>query len=110
MARPIISRTDFPIGYQNKISIKELAVIKCCTARDIRASIADLRSQESEDGYCIVSTTKGNGGYWRTNDPAEIRRYLRSMESRAKKTFVSMKEARKLLAKMDAQPPDTPPP
>ena len=108
MARPIISRTDIPIGFQNRIIKEELASVKNCTVRDVRKDIAALRSQESEDGYAIVSTTRGTGGFWRTNDPVEIRKYLKSTESRGKRTFLAMREARKLLAEINAQAPDSP--
>ena len=90
-------REDIPIGRENAITRRELAHLWNCTGREVRAEIALLRSIDSPDGYAILSTTAGTRGYWRSDNPVEIREYLHQMEARGKSTFRAMEEAKGLL-------------
>jgi len=90
-------RNDIPIGRENAVSREQLSFLWNCTGREVRAQIASLRNTVSSDGYAILSSTAGTEGYWRSDNPVEIKQYLHEMEARAKSTFRAMKEAKSVL-------------
>lgn len=92
-----MERTDIPIGRQNAITRADLAGIWGCSDRTARQKIADLRASPGKDGYVILSTSHEPKGYWRSNDPKEIEQFIRETEARAKSTFLSLKDARRVL-------------
>lgn len=92
-----MNRMDIPIGRENAITRAELAVAWECSDREARRMIAELRSAPGNDGYAILSTSTSPSGYWRSNDPEEISRFIRETEARAKNVFLSLKDAKRVL-------------
>lgn len=90
-------RQDIPIGRRNAISRMALARLWRCTEREARRMIAELRAAPGDDGYAILSTASSPSGYWRSNDPEELAGFIRETESRARNTFLSLRDARRLL-------------
>lgn len=88
-----------PIGAENAIPRRELMQRTGLTDRQLRKLI----EQERIDGALILSTTESGGGYFRhtPGDAEELRRYITSMESRAKATFYVLKAARSALAEIE---------
>lgn len=73
-------------GRENSISRDKLVSMTGIDDRTIRDTIADLRAS----GVPIISNTH-KGGYYLPANADEAQEYIESMESRAKKTFVSIK-------------------
>lgn len=92
-----MDRRDIPIGRDNAITRAELAVVWECSDREARRMIAELRAAPGNDGYAILSTSTSPSGYWRSNDPEEIRRFIHETEGRAKNIFSSLKDAKRVL-------------
>lgn len=92
-----MNRMDIPIGRENAITRAELAAACGCSDREARRMIAELRATPGTDGYAILSTSTNPSGYWRSNDPAEIERFIRETEARAKNIFNSLKDAKRVL-------------
>jgi hypothetical protein len=61
------------------ISTVELMRVTGWTERQVRAAVKVAR----EDGIPIMSRTSSDGGYWLSNDPAEIERCKRMLVSKA---------------------------
>lgn len=54
-------------------------------------------SQERKAGALILSTTEGGGGYYRAASADELRRYVRSMQSRSKEILTVIRTAEEAL-------------
>lgn len=87
--------TDIPIGAKNAISRRDLALLWNVNDRMVRRIIADMRTVDDGRGYVIVSVSRGRG-YYRSNDPAEIDRFISEMQSRIRGTYKAIKAAKKI--------------
>ena len=68
-------------------------------------SVRDLQKQiekERAAGAVILSDTHG-GGYYLSDDPAELRRFTRTMQARAKNTFKAAQSAQRALDRLTGQ-------
>lgn len=98
------SAKDIPIGAENAISRAELARKWNCSDRVARQRIAKLRCDESETEFVIVSHSNGDAtGYYRTADSAEIEHFKNEMEKRARNTFRPIRQARRVLKRIEMQ-------
>lgn len=86
-----------PAGKRNAISRKELVARSGLSDRQLRHQIA----AERRAGAVIISTTENGGGYYRPENPEEIRRFVASMVHRGKEIFAAVKSARVALADME---------
>lgn len=81
-----------PVGKENAISTTDLVRLTgCSTARELQQYIA----QERKAGAVICSST--TGGYYLPANHGEIAEFCKSLESRAKNTFVAIQSARRAL-------------
>ncbi len=83
-----------PTGRENAISTAVL--MEKAGYSDIRKVRQDIRILRI-DGEVILSTTQKGGGYYRPKDKAELQRFIRQEEHRAKSVFYALKAARRLL-------------
>ena len=95
------NRRDIPVGRDNAISRAELGHFWDMDEREVRRTIARLRAEAGDDGYAILSTARGGSGYWRSNDPDEIRGFIAETSARARNTFVSIRDAQRVLKRIE---------
>lgn len=94
----LANRSDIPYGRENAISRKALRKLWNCDDRKARETIAFLRRFPGGDGCAILSTSSSSPeGYWRSDDPEEILHFIRETENRARNTFLSLRDARRVL-------------
>lgn len=87
-------------GKQNAIPSKQLAKMAGCgSVRDLRA----LVSQERQQGAVILSTSRNGGGYYLPADAEEVREFVRTLDARARHTFLALRSARKYLRELEEQ-------
>lgn len=94
---------DIPIGIENAISRADLAKMWGVDQRVARAIVHELRTVDNGDPYVIVSSSNGRSGYYRTDDPYLIHRFIRETRSRAANTYASLKKARRVLEDFSAR-------
>ncbi len=99
----IPKREDIPIGRNNAISRSSLARLWECSDRNARNQIAQFRAKPGEDGYAILSTAHQPSGYWRSNNKAEIERFVKETKARGRNTFVALRDANAALRHMSDQ-------
>lgn len=98
------SAKDIPISAENAISRADLARKWNCSDRVARQRIAKLRCDESETQYVIVSHSRnGVHGYYRSNAKADIEHFKNEMEKRARNTFLPIRQARRVLKRIEMQ-------
>lgn len=87
-------------GKQNAIPSKQLAKMTGCgSVRDLR----DLVAKERQRGAVILSTSRNSGGYYLPADAEEVREFVRTLDARARHTFLALRSARKYLRELEEQ-------
>lgn len=82
-----------PIGRERAISSEALAAVTGCkSVRELQKRI----ERERLAGAVILSDTH-SGGYYRSNDPAELRRFVRTLNARARNTLRAAESAQMAL-------------
>lgn len=91
---------DIPVGRENAITREQLKRKWNCSDRIMRRYIADLRAQDDGDDYVIVSYSSGKG-YYRTDNPDEIRHFINEQSKRARSTCRPLAKARRVLKRLE---------
>lgn len=82
-----------PYGRESAIPSKQLAqMLGFRSVRDLQKEVEAERAA----GYVILSDTTG-GGYYLSDDPAELRRFTRTLYARATKTMKAAESAQRAL-------------
>lgn len=88
-----------PIGRERAISSEALAAVTGCkSVRELQKRI----ERERLAGAVILSDTHG-GGYYRSNDPTELRRFVRTLNARARNTLRAAESAQIALNTIEGQ-------
>lgn len=90
-------REHIPIGRENAITRAELMALWGMSDRDVRETIATMRSRPTDDPYAIISSSSSPPGYWRSDAFAELERYVRETGARARNTLKAASDARRVL-------------
>lgn len=81
-----------PEGKQNAISSEALMNrLQIRTKRDLQKRIA----KERREGALILSNS--TGGYYTSNDKADVAAFIRTLDNRARHTFAALKSARRFM-------------
>lgn len=82
-------------GKENAISALDLCTyLGFNSTRDLQHEIA----RERNEGAVILSTCQDGGGYFLPENDQEVRRFIRTLENRAKNTYAALKSARSFLS------------
>ena len=85
-------------GKENAIPSRAFAkMVGCKNVRDLQT----LVSQERQQGAVILSTSQGGGGYYLPADAGEVREFVRTLDARARHTFLALRSARKKLKELE---------
>ena len=95
--RVIPRREHIPVGRENAITRSELAALWGMSDRDVRETIARMRTIPTDDPYAILSSSSNPPGYWRSNGASELDGYIREQHARAKNTIKNTHDARRVL-------------
>ena len=81
-----------PEGKKNAVSSEVLTrILHLKSKRELQQRIA----KERKAGALILSSS--TGGYYTSKDPAEVAAFIRTLENRAKQTFMALRPARQFL-------------
>lgn len=95
------SRTDIPVGRNNAVTRMALSGRWNMPDRKVRRQIARFREDDS-DGMIVVSSSRGRG-YYRTNDPEEIRAFIGDTSARIRSLSRLLICARRALKRANGQ-------
>lgn len=90
-----------PLGKENAIHSCDLEKILGCESSELRKAISTARINGTADGTVICSNS--SDGYWRSRDVTEIRRFVRSMHSRATQILMACEPAEKILVELEGE-------
>lgn len=93
---PVKEALDY--GQENAIGSKDLAdLLRFDSIRELQKEIA----RERKAGAVILSTCEYGGGYFLPADSKEVKRFIRTLENRAKNTFAALQSARTFLGEQE---------
>lgn len=85
---------SLPFGRENAVPSEVLAdALGFSSVRELQHAV----QKEREAGAVILSTTSDGGGYFRSNDPEELHRFVRTLNSRARNTLRAAESAQRVL-------------
>lgn len=88
-----------PTGRENAISSADLAqIMGCKSVRELQKIV----ERERLAGAVILSDTHG-GGYYLSDDPSELRRFVRTLNARARNTLRAAESAQMALSAVTGQ-------
>ena len=87
---------DIPIGRENAITYQQLCLKWHCNERKVRSILHKLSSLDLDDRYILIRSSHGKG-FYKTDDVAEIEKYIKECTNRAKNIFITIRKARKVL-------------
>ena len=90
-------REHIPIGRENAITRSDLAKLWKMDDRTVRETIAKMRITPTDDPLAILSSSTNPPGYWRSDVRAELERYIREGQARAKNTIAALGDAKRVL-------------
>ena len=95
----LLKIVDFlPRGEKNAVPSRHLVeMLGFRSVRDLQKAI----ERERNSGAVILSTCTDGGGYFRPEDTEEIKRFIRTLSSRAKNTERSIERARLKLQRLE---------
>lgn len=86
-----------PKGKENAVRSQQLCnVLGYDSVRELQKEIA----RERQNGAVILSSTEG--GYYQAGNDWEIKEFVKTLESRAKNTFLALRSARRLMGQQGA--------
>ena len=94
-----IIEQNLMFGKKNTVKRTKLSELTGLSDRSVRHLIEKLRRKTKD--YVIVSTSS-EPGYYKTDNPEEIREYMREQASRAKTIFYNLRNAHRILKGYDA--------
>lgn len=90
------------LGYGKENALTSAKLINECGFTSKR-ELQDQIAKERAAGAVICSTTSGKGGYYLPKDRAEVTRFIKSMDGRARNIQKSILAAREYLKQLEGQ-------
>lgn len=87
---------SIPIGKVNAVDYPALCVAWGMRERAVRQMLHDLSKLDNGDNYILMRSSK-NRGFYRTDDPAEIRAYRQECLNRGRNVFAPLRKCSRVL-------------
>lgn len=87
---------DIPEGKENAVSYSYLRSKWHMSDRGVRQMLHDLSRVDFGDSFVLIRSSHGKG-FYKTDNLEEIKQYKRECENRAKKIFLTVRKARRII-------------
>lgn len=88
---------DIPIGKEFAIPYAGLCLLWGVGKRKVRAILHDLSLYDNGDNYILIRSAKNGGGFYKTNDPAELKAYRKECLNKGRSNFAPIKKINRVL-------------
>ena len=95
--------SDIPVGKVNAWSYDRLCDTWGLNKRETRRIMHELSSFDNGDGLILIRSSKSGGGFYRTDDIAEIQAYRAECLNRGRNTLAPLRKIDRVLAAESAQ-------
>jgi len=95
--------SEIPVGKANAVSYSELMVMWDKKERDVRMILHALSAFDNGDDYILIRSAKNRGGFYRTDNPDDIKAYREECLAKGRSTFAPVKKINRVLNKNETQ-------
>lgn len=95
-----LTREHIPVGRDNAVTRQRLCDITGLNDREVRRQISELRAKDDDSNLVIVSVSNGRG-YFRSDNPDDIRHFIAEMQKRNRMVYQAIKIAKRTLKRID---------
>ena len=95
-----LTREHIPVGRDNAVTRQRLCDITGLNDREVRRQISELRARDDDSNLVIVSVSNGRG-YFRSNNPDDIRHFIAEMQKRNRMVYQAIKIAKRTLKRIE---------
>lgn len=95
-----LTREHIPVGRDNAVTRQRLCDITGLNDREVRRQISELRAKDDDSNLVIVSVSNGRG-YFRSNNPDDIRHFIAEMQKRNRMVYQAIKVAKRTLKRIE---------
>lgn len=88
---------DIPIGKGNAVSYDKLCACWGVDKRAARAILHDLSLYDNGDNYILIRSSKNGGGFYKTDDPDELKAYKKECLNKGRSNFAPVKKINRVL-------------
>lgn len=89
--------SEIPIGKNNAASYPDLMLKWDRKERDVRAILHELSAFDNGDDYILIRSAKKGGGFYRTDNPDDIKAYREECLAKGRSTFAPVKKINRVL-------------
>ena len=89
--------SEIPVGKENAVSYSELKIMWDKKERDVRFILHELSAFDNGDDYILIRSAKKGGGFYRTDNPDDIKAYRDECLAKGRSTFAPIKKINRVL-------------
>lgn len=89
--------SEIPIGKNNAASYLDLMLKWDRKERDVRSILHELSAFDNGDDYILIRSAKNRGGFYRTDNPDDIKAYREECLAKGRSTFAPVKKINRVL-------------
>lgn len=89
--------SEIPIGKENAVSYPELVLKWDRKERDVRQILHELSAFDNGDDYILIRSAKKGGGFYRTDNPDDIKAYREECLAKGRSNFAPVKKINRVL-------------
>ena len=89
--------SEIPVGKENAATYPELILLWSRNARDVRQILHELSAFDNGDDYILIRSSKKGGGFYRTDNPDDIKAYRDECLAKGRSTFAPVKKINRVL-------------
>ena len=89
--------SEIPVGKNNAASYPDLMLKWDRKERDVRAILHELSAFDNGDDYILIRSAKKGGGFYRTDNPDDIKAYREECLAKGRSTFAPVKKINRVL-------------
>ena len=89
--------SEIPVGKENAASYPELMMLWGKNARDVRQILHDLSACDNGDDFILIRSAKKGGGFYKTDNPDDIKAYREECLAKGRSTFAPVKKINRVL-------------
>lgn len=92
---------DIPVGKENAVKYDTLCARWNVDKRAARAILHDLSLYDNGDNYILIRSCKHGGGFYKTDDPEELKAYRKECLNMGRNTFSPVRKINRVLNTQD---------
>lgn len=89
--------SEIPVGKDKAVTYPDLIVMWGRNERDVRHILHELSAFDNGDDYILIRSAKRGGGFYRTDNPCDIKSYREECLAKGRSIFAPVKKINRVL-------------